>query len=377
MDKPVTIGEAKRRFFAYPDIQELAHSTQINKLRAIDQLIAVVGREDFVVSFLTYEHFDQTMERLRNGASEEENKQRKLLGQRPRSGRGALALRIDRSSLKQFAEFMRMNKWVDPWFQPLFQLTRSAKEDPDGKTRTFRILAESDFKTLLEIAGAHHPRTRAMIAIGLYGGRRHSEMRLLQIKHLHLAESTMDFRNVKKGRTIMGREMVPELTAELETYLAWYKREYGELQPDWFVLPAKVRGSDMKGDELASLVSETSRLWPLRPERMVGADALPDDAREMLLRLGWGDLLGEGMHTLRRAHAEWIKKHHGMRAGQLSLDHKSMATFEGYLRHSSREDEFRELVTGKGDNVPSPPTARTSEPGMAPVIDLFTRRQVS
>lgn len=342
-EQVITLGQAIKTWLDYPDNRELAKSTLDSKKRTLAALERQVG-PDYLVDFLQYRHFEETMKDLAEGASAEENEMRRRRGLKARTGRGKDALMLDRSALTMFAKFMRVQGWVAPTFFPLERFTGTTKAtEADKKPK--RIVDEADIPRLLDAASERHPRARVLVAIGLFYGRRISDVLNIKWGQVDLVNSTMSYENVKRGKWVESKAFMGPLKAELENWLEWYEAQYGPVDPDWYLLPAKWKEFRLRQySEKYWPAKADHKLWPLEPNMPSGSDSLNKDIQYALRGIGWTDLKGEGMHTLRRTAATLTAKHQGLGAAQYLLDHANVTVTQEYTRNRDGQWAYTEAV---------------------------------
>lgn len=377
-NQPVTLSHAIEKFLSYPDIKSLSPSAQKSKERTLRIFQQVVGGAGFLVEFLTYDHFADTMEDLRVGGSKQENVMRKREGLQPRSGRGPLALKIDRTNLTQFADFLCYNSWVSPTFRPLKKFTHSHKA-PSTEAQPPRLsVPRKDFYRLLDAAERHHPRSRIIVAIGLFYGRRVSEAKLVQWKHVDLEKSTMSYLNVKRGLWVADKPFMVNLKIELERWQEWMIKNYGPIDPDWYVIPAKWKATRLwQYPDKGYAAQEDPSTWPLEPNKPAGAESITEEIQLALEAIGFPNLKGEGLHTLRRTHMREFDRAGRIDLAQASADHKLRATTEHYTGNlAAKEAMHTELVGRDPWGLLETPEEVVPPKSEYKVIDLFTRRQV-
>lgn len=391
-DETVRLDVAIEMFFDALKPEKLAEATLRSKERTLAALTEATGRVNRTTRKLTNEHFVWTLTMLANGATPEENERRRLKGMPPRIGRKPVSLQQDRSTLNQFVDFLKHRKLVRASFDPLYRVTISSRDNGDANPdRVFkrRSVPMEEWPALLDAAGSHHARTRMAVACGIFFGRRASEVAHIKIKHLSADRASIELYNLKRGRpTHAGGLLIsPWMRAELDAYLRWYESQYGPLQGDWHLCPAK-----MLMVEVGPL--QDPQTWPMRPANQATPDAIISDVREALSLHGWTKdmLYREGVHTLRRSAAIATEAAEGIAAAQALMDHASPNQTLVYTGNRAGKAAMDRALAAMVPPTPEPdPAPATSlapvfipaqpqapeREHAAPVVDLFSRRRIA
>lgn len=344
-DKPITLGYAIDRWLTHPDNTQLAPSTQESKRRTLNGLVRIAGTADYLVDCLTLDHFDDTMRLMRDGVSQEENLQRKRLGKRPISGRGKRALESDRTALTMFAEYLRIQGWVEPTFYPLHRFTGTSKAD-EAESKIRPNIEDKDVIPLLEAAGKIHPRVRIAVAIGLFYGRRISEALSIQWKNVDIENATMSYEVVKRGKWVADKGFTQAMKVELELWWKYVEEQCGPIDPEWYLIPARMTPTALRarGYEAYEQARVNSALWPITPNRPATKKKVTDDIHRALRAIGWEDVHGQGMHTLRLTLARKYEELYGLGVAQEALDHERAETTQHYTRNQSGRRKYAKLM---------------------------------
>lgn len=243
------------------------------------------------------------------------------------------------SNLRLFFRWMRRVRMVPRDFDPTVNLSNVRVP----RTSRMRVPVEQ-FPALLD--AAKHPRDRAVVALGLFLFLRGSELRTLQIQDVNFTDATVHiYRHKTQDEDTL--PMCQELQEELSKYLSWYRQDQGDLQPNWFLVPAKFSQKFTWVDGQRVLLDGPT---PLRPERPMSHPYRP--AKRALDALDL-DAPGEGEHTLRRSGARaWFNTlraegHSGalMRVSSM-LGHSDTRITEHYIGVDSERVERNNILSG-------------------------------
>lgn len=209
----------------------------------------------------------------------------------------------------------------------------------------------SKFFTLLDESG--HPRDRILVALGLWLFLRASEIAHLKIADVDLENAELHV-YIQKTNDYDIMPISSALDRELRRWLTFYAETAGELDGNWYLVPAKhphqptrVNGRFVASDAVAPL-RPTSRID--HPERWVKA---------VLERTGYATMR-EGVHTLRRSGArayfdalcEEVNSSGALKQVSTMLHHSSVTMTERYL--GVREDRMaRDRRLKRGIMFPS------------------------
>lgn len=266
--------------------------------------------------------------------------------------RGPASLNLIQSAMSVFFEWCRLRRYMPPDANPLHGLR---KRGVPKKER--RRLAAHEFKRFLDSTDC--PRDRFACALGLYLFPRASEITNLRIKDLDLTELTMGVTIIKT----FDYDVMPvskELAQEARRYLTYYTEECGPLQPHWYLVPAR-KPKGLQG-------------FTLNPERKM---LTPEEVPKRVLRnYGWGDVKGQGFHTLRASGARCyfdeltaMSVDGALKIVQAMLHHKSVTMTEHYLGLTADRVKRDRLIRGE--------TMFPSIEEGANIIDLASRRDAT
>lgn len=228
--------------------------------------------------------------------------------------------------LRSFLTWAARKGWLvdDPTL-----LIRAGKPQPRLRERlTARELLDM-------IAAADYPQHRIILALAANLGLRRSEIRSLRIADVNLALSTIRV-TIHKTKDVDDMPITTELGVELARWLAHYRQACPALTPQAHLVPSQ-RWSNL---------TKTMSYYPTRsvaePEEVV---------KRALSKLGWGDVVGEGVHTVRRSMAriffdaaEADESYHEALLGTMRLLHHDRAEttlrYIGVDRQTQARDRF-------------------------------------
>jgi integrase len=354
-----------------------AAGTVASKQRTLNALALQVGNGDMALGLqvwtteITESDFTATMAYLAKPATDEENEMRRREGKRPRSGRSASALQVDKVTLEQFLAYCKYHRYIPKRVHLLTDVLKmSAKKGAKGKPETVGgYIPYEHWRTALEYAGGHHPMTRVVFAIGLLWGRRVSEMVSLRWEDVDRPDVAR-FTNQKLGR-VVHRAMPADLVAELETWKTWLRRQLGTPDPSWYVVPRRLKVGEIWRVQDRMIAARDPKLWPVDPNTPALAESVRDWVGPVLRKLSDDgmfvcdaeDLKGESTHALRRSHLRVVAKQYGSEVGSTSADHKDAATLRRYTGDEYKIEAHAAAMatfglpdvpkddTHKGDNI--------------------------
>lgn len=200
------------------------------------------------------------------------------------------------------------------------------------------------------------PIETATVALGLYLFLRGSELRTIQLKHVHLSDGEIEiYRTKTRDWDVM--PISSELSYHLRQHLTWLT-EQGVTDPNAYLLPTYTRPLPAKGVPGGGFITGSKRLNPSKPfyhpYRYV---------QGVLKRAGYPTYT-EGEHTLRRSGARAYFDHlaqagydGALRRVQSMLGHSSSAMTEIYLgldldRKTRNQDiKFKPMFPALDSNV--------------------------
>lgn len=247
-------------------------------------------------------------------------------------------------AVRKFLEWAEMRKLLRPGFTAKDLLTGQKHKRPTRRPKIY--VPPERFGEMLDIAGRHHPRDRAAVALILYTLERQSEMKAERLRDLDLVAGNIAIYREKRDRwthTAVG----PDLRDEMERWLDAYSslKCYASpglltaTRPDWLLVPTGYHG----GENWRYLATGTPIGQPEHIMQMVLSQmGYPED-----------ELKGEGCHTVRRSGARALFDHLrddlGFDGALLStaamLDHEDPQETLGYIGRDHLRDEMNNWLS--------------------------------
>lgn len=337
-------------------------STPESKAVIINTVVDVLGAARQVWT-LTSGDFQRAMHSLKNGADEAEQARRRQEGRRSRRGRTTVgSISAAALALRQFAEYCHNQHWLSEGITlKKEQFKVHAPQTREGVLAAkYTRIPEAEWSSLLETAERIHPRCRMTVALGLYCGRRVSEVVRLQWRDINWDTEEIYFYNQKRLRWLTV-PLFPQIREEFEHWRRWVTEKHGIPQPDWFLVPNRVPITSLTNVFLRQQARKEPWLWPLDMHIPSRIETVQSDVRRLCDKLGLGP--GENTHTFRRSSAKVIAKKFGLTAAQALLDHQSVVTTQRYTGNEDGQEALRDAlmsgnafpknVTGIPDNVRS------------------------
>lgn len=210
------------------------------------------------------------------------------------------SISIDINVLNGFFDWGRKTKRIPAGQDPM---VGTHAPSPDRKERP--RLPVSRFPELLD--AVPHPRDRVVLAMGLYLFLRQSELADIRLADLYLDDAKVKVR-VKKKKKLFEDMMVinPALEVELRQWLTWYAKHglAGPLRPDYFLVPSKIGARFARDPDSGLFTPKRIQVDNLNPAEPI--KQMERIAKRALHAIGFddgNDLLGQGIHTLRRSGA--------------------------------------------------------------------------
>lgn len=317
-------------------MRQAASGTRKQHSRTLSALVSVCGAGRSV-TLMTADDFSATIDRLRHAADQIEMAAARATRRGPigfRRGRSEQSLNIDRSVLRRFVHFLHVAGHLPQVINPAISLESARKARGHGHKR--QPMGVDAVIALLDLAGEYHPRERIAVALAVLGGLRESE--ILGLKWNDIIWQGVDGPILEfyrpKTKDTHRVWMIPQLERELRAWHAFYSARHREMNPSWYVVPARKRGRMPAGKAGRGMDHE----WPLVPNKRANARLRPT-IKPLMAKAGVADLKGKGLHTLRRTYANVLLEHSkDIRVVQTALGHKSQLTTEIYL---DRDRDFQ------------------------------------
>lgn len=307
--KDTTLQQAGKEYVNWRRGQGYANATIKNDKTALNIAMRALG-SDFPVGKIQAE---QALSVLENAG-------------RTRSGS---SVNMIHSSLSAFFRWCRMRTMMPVDQDPLLGIRYRRVPKKERKR-----LDVSEFGAFLD--AAKDPRDRAFAALGLYLFLRGSEACALRVRDLDLSEGIIGV-TIFKTDDYDRMPISTELDAELRRFLLYYQEECGRLEPDWFLVPARIQAGF--GHHKLNPTAKISR---------------PHDVIKRILgEYGWTDTYWQGMHLLRASGARaWFDELNNntvdgaLRLVQTHLHHSSTQMTERYLGLSADRVRRDETIQG-------------------------------
>lgn len=308
-----------RQFEQFQIARKMAPGTIRNRVSHLLQLQSVSG--DIYLDELQAWHFDQLFQE-RNWA--------------PRT------MNVRLSTYQLFLKWCRGRGFMDGNVDPLVGWRRAKVPDQER----IRIPVQQ-WPSLF--AATITPLERIVLASGLYLFLRVSEQQCIQLKHLHL-DQPKPLVDIWRPKTKVWDSM--PITSELEPFireqLTWMSLRGHTLTKDSYLIPYRLKRFD-RSEDGSRWVPESQWIDPARPfthgHRVV---------QNVLDRVGFRSLKGEGGHTLRRSGARAyfdslteIGYDGALREVQSMLGHTSSIHTETYLGLDIDRAKRNERLAGK------------------------------
>lgn len=244
---------------------------------------------------------------------------------RVRQGRtteGSIELVV--AAISQFIAYCQRHKWMSHDVFPPVPVIKVRHEEYGTEEKVEKqIFHPSQWPMILAAAERVSPRTRVAVALCLLLGRRISEVVHLQWSGIHWDARYIQFRNIKGGRQMPPMPLEP-VREELLRWRNWVLAHYGEPDPDWYVVPAKVMTKDLRGAGALLAIQREAAHWPLLMDKKAITGSVRDDVTRMF-REHFGIDIGEGAtpHAFRHTSAVDTSLKHGLAVTQALLDHSN------------------------------------------------------
>ncbi len=340
--KKIKITDAIHRFTETDRFHGYSKNTRRQYLRVLTRLAE--DNPGMTVDQLTTHHLERCLRDLRLGIGVPHNH----IGRPGRTpGRSPQSLNLDKSILSVFCKYLLDNGHI------VGNPARSIARTKMGEQRRFEdwVLTKEQSRQILIEAERRHRRDRMMVAIGLLAGLRDSEITGLQWADVNLRTRELDFWRDKQDHRYRA-PINDELYAEFTSYYAWFNRNYGAVDPYWYVCPSRqpapVRRHSMEPH------------WELRPT--VRAYSYIKDVKVLLKAVGMKPQPNQGTHVLRRTFAFMLlDATKDIRDVMVALGHKNQSTTERYLFRNMEADRLVEQYGKEGFTLLGEVTAPVEE----------------
>ena len=246
-------------------------------------------------------------------------------------------------NLRLFFQFCRDRDYIPQDFDPC----RGWRNLREPRSEMFWIEV-GEFTELLDAAESNHPRDRMIVALGLFGLMRGSEVQQLQFGDVHMDKRRIEFYR-PKNKGIHGIPMVSELHDEFTRYLEWVDWTHGPAKKYWYVTPPRKKGQYNHAQQ-TFIAPITMRF----DSRLVH---IYEPVTQAFAELGYsgGHLKGKlGNHALRRSGARNLLQHFRQVEGEQSallrvsrmLGHQDLKDTMTYIGLNQEDDQLQELLAG-------------------------------
>lgn len=321
-----SVSQCVAEFMRAPEVTRLAAATQKRQVIVLNLLIKgddgnkPILRPAEPISRLDRGHIDDALYKV-NG---------RLVG----------------SSLNAYqADLRRFGKWL---------LDRGyTKKDHTAHLRNVKVttvlakrkpVANNSAEALISAANAVHPRDGMTAILMIFTGLRESEAVELRWGNVDLEKAVFVVRRAKT-RDDHVSFIAPPLLAALKAWKEWVEARNGEIQDDWFVIPARANRYDSTGHH------RMNPEWPIVPTRK--QTNVNKRVKEWLAAIGEKDLRGRASHTLRRTAANLVRSQPGadIRTAQTLLGHKTASMTENYLDVDKAKEDLMNVVRNWNFNL--------------------------
>lgn len=255
-----------------------------------------------------------------------------------------------RTRVGLFMKFLQRRGWVDA--------------DPLGEVRTRRVVPRERLRLSVQelrhvIEGAQRPRDRAFLAVAINTALRKSDVCSIRLRDVDLDAGVIHI-VTQKTKLPDALPITQDLDVELRRWLRIYSGYIAEQQ-------------EMFPDRVHHLGPDSYLLPPYWAEGYTGARWVSPDrpikhaeriVQAALLRIGYTEIKGEGIHLLRRSTARHLFEtasaeghDSALRITAALLGHKSVTTTEGYIGVSLDRQKRDALLKGRSFLNPTPPPA--------------------
>ena len=246
----------------------------------------------------------------------------------------ASTVRLDMTRLNTFFKWARNTRRMPRDLDPL-----AGRRGPRVVKKERRRVHVSQFPHLLDVAGKRCGRDRALVALGLFSLLRDQEMLTVRLRDLNLDSGEM-FVQVHKSAKEDSMALSPMLDAEMRRWLREYQAVCGQLQPDWYLIPARktlmTKGTNLVNGGVLSYRPEK----PLNRSYRVVGPVLREFGFPMTG--GDGQSAREGAHTLRRSGARAL---YDLWVAQGNVDALNMTRVT--LHHTNIKDTMEYIGIGE------------------------------
>lgn len=356
----VPLRRAVKEFLDHcKDIRNLASSTRATYKAALGCLMDVC--EPTMDTYLFNEtHVQMALAKATRGDTDREYALRRAENPSAsrRTGRSKSSLSIDKAAFRQFQDYCQSRRYLSVYDRPT-RLLRNANNRAERSRRQHErwIVPYGQWSTLLDMAGSRHPRDRFVCAMGLYGGRRWSDYKDMRISDIDLTQQTFSFINQKAGgkRVTLPYKLFPEFTREVHRWMGWLGGQFGELDPDWYLIPSRVNPKDlMQFDRFQA--PDMRPGWPVVPTQTPTHPTIVNDIHLALELIAAPMDKHLGPHTMRHSCSNWLLDEQKWALEHVSiwLDHSDTATTKQIYLSGAEDGNRLWKIYGNGPTSDEP-----------------------
>lgn len=316
----IRLSEAQTEFTRHLNARGMAHRTVKSHNQTLRRCVAVWG--DIYLSSVKPQHVDKLFSDSTWSAS---------------------TTNLNLSNVRQFFRWAAIHKYVDRQYDP----TEGWRNRKVERRERFWLPVE-EFYDLLD--ACHSDRDRAVVALGLFTFCRGSEINAIKIRDIDFERNTVDiWREKTKQSDVL--PLVDELKEEMLIWLNAYRTQLGrELDPDWYLVPAKGPLPMIYQHHLRRL-APSGESAQYNPTVQLGK---PYECVKRAMRgLGY-ESHGAGVHVCRRSGARALfdrmrfEGYDGalMRVSSM-LGHADTKTTENYLGLKLERQQRNDMLAGK------------------------------
>jgi integrase len=368
--QPPKLTATIQKYMETDKYQGYALSTRRTYERSLAVLAEAAG-EDALTRNLSPDDVNAAINHLRHGTSTV----LKRPGRESKSGqaRSEHSLNIDRTAIRTFVEWCRESGYMDPT-KPNPALALQFAQVVQTRRFDDLVLTRAEAAAAIMAADERHPRDRLVVALGLFGGLRMSEMRNLRWQDINWLHKELNFLREKTRGNQAAYYTVGfngSLKAELLRWQQYVQTHYGAIDPKWYVCPARAHIAVRPGCKRPKM----EPMWPVLPHKR--AANFLEDIHAVLTAIGKPKEEGQGAHVLRRTFANILREDTGdIRNVTIALGHKNQATTEKYLHRNREADRLKAVYEQMDQERGSDTFGLFTRPGDN-VVEMFKHRRKS
>lgn len=336
--RDVPLRQAVREYLEHCKARDLSVSAIDSRRRSLDNLMEVCGA--MKAHELSTVEVTATLARATRGETQNEFLKRLARDHRAviRKGRSQDSVNVDRSALRNFTEWLKASRYMSVYEQPTYGLRNTKKRVSESRRKQDRwVLAPEQFGETINLARQRHERDAFVVALGLYCCRRVSEIMQMRVGDINIEAETFSFTDVKGGgeKVTLWYGWSSEFSMEVRRWLNFYVRQAGPLDPNWYLVPARIPPGQAG-------FTAMHPGWAITPDQPSHESTLRNDVCVALTLMGAAGETGVGMHTLRHSGARAVEALNWDRDDiQDLLNHKQASTTSLYLTTNKTVDRWK------------------------------------